>query len=1057
MKIKWLLLVLVSMVLYGCVHSTSETKAENPMNKNLTDWQNPLIFQRNKLAGRASFFSFNEDPGEFVSQPWGADNYQTLNGKWFFKWSPSPLERPEEFYLANYDITQWDKIDVPGNWQLHGFGVPNYINTRVDFTDKPVAGEVPQDNNPVGSYKREFTLPDNWLDQRTILYLGAVKSAYYVWINGSKVGYAQDSKSPAEFDITPYVKSGKNNIAIEVYRWSDGTYLELQDMWRLSGIERDVYLYSVPRVHIRDIFADAQLDPTHQHGILNLSTDFDAYQSYFPAGYKLNISLFDTNDSEVFQESIDIPEGSEETPSLIQLSKSIQNVAAWNAETPNLYTLYLTLVDSQGNKTQHIRTRVGFRTSELKNGNVLINGQAVLFKGVNRHEHDPISGHVISRESMRQDMALLKQFNINAVRTSHYPNDPYWYELADEYGMYIVDEANIESHGLGAANQGGSYDPDLHMVNMPDWQNAYINRVENMYERDKNHPSVVIWSIGNESGDGPNIEVLYDWLKSRSNRPVMSEQAQLRRHTDMYSQMYASIDILEHYAGLNEPRPLILCEYQHAMGNSVGNLADYWQVIEQHQSLQGGFIWDWVDQTFEKTTESGKKFWAYGGDLETPGMYHDGNFSANGVMAADRTPNPHAYEVKRVYQYVDVGIEDADTGRVRVFNKRFFSSLSDLELRWWIEADGKKVLGGRTPDLNINAGGSSVLDLAWELTIEPGKEYFANFDFITKAAKPGVPQGFVIAEAQVALTSIVSEERQPPAGKLKVEESKDVLSVSGQNFKLAFNENSGLLSEYLVTGINLLSAPVRPEFWRAPTDNDFGEKFPEKAKVWQLAGRDLQLSSLKWVQNPDNTVSISTEHAMPGVESRYKTHYLIDAAGGVKVDIWFYAAPHKFQSALPRIGTLFQIPEEFDQVSWFGRGPHENYWDRKASARIGRYKKTVEQLYFPYVRPQENGFRDDVRSVEFTNNSQLGLAFYGLPLIGFSAQFYDVLDYDQFEKQGLHPHELGKKDQIFINIDYKQRGVGGIDSWGTPPLFKYTLPWRDYRYGFYFKPVIPQK
>lgn len=1027
------------------------------MNKKLADWQNPQVFQINKLPARASFYSFNHDPEEFVSKPWAFDNYLLLNGEWSFAWSANPQSRPSNFYEVGFDSSHWNKINVPGNWQLAGYGVPNYLNTRVDFSNNPIAGEVPEDNNPVGSYKREFELPATWQEQQVILCLGAIKSAYYVWINGYKVGYAQDSKSPAEFDVTPYVTAGNNSIAIEVYRWSDGTYLELQDMWRLSGIERDVYLYSVPRVRISDLQTDAQLDASYQHGKLSFSATLKAYQDSSLDGYQLKIRLLDASNTQVFARTSKLQKSADSDDVGIQLDTLIEHVSSWNAETPNLYSLHLVLRDPDGNDTQHIRTRIGFRTSELKDGNVLINGEVVLFKGVNRHEHDPKTGHVISRESMRQDMALLKQFNVNAVRTSHYPNDPYWYELADEYGMYIVDEANIESHGIGAANQGDSYDPDKHMVNMPEWKSAYINRVENMYERDKNHPSVVIWSIGNESGDGPNIEVLYDWLKSRSTLPVMSEQAHLKRHTDMYSQMYASMATLEHYARLNEPRPLILCEYEHAMGNSIGNLADYWRVIEQYRSLQGGFIWDWVDQTFEKQTETGETFWAYGGDFETPDMHHDGNFSANGVMAANRSPNPHAYEVRKVYQYLDLEAVDMTLGKVRIYNKRHFTALSDLRLHWWIEADGYKVLEGHYEDLGTLPGESSILDLAWQLDKDESKEYFVNFDFITQTDKPGLPRGFVVAEHQIALGSFPVRQRQPKSGQLNVEELNKSLSIAGTTFSLSFDLRKGLIDQYNLAGKPLLKEAIRPEFWRAPTDNDFGEEFPENAKVWQLAGRHLQLSNFSWSQESESKVRVNTEHLMPELESRYLTQYLIDAQGGVEVKIWFYAASHKFQSALPRIGTLFQLYTEYDQVSWFGRGPHENYWDRKSSARVGRFQMSVDELYYPYVRPQENGFRDDVRSVQFVNDAQYGLAFSGQPLIGFAAQYYDVLDYDQFTKQGIHPHELSKKDRIFINIDYKQRGVGGTDSWGTPPLYQYTLPWRDYQYEFHINPVFPRK
>jgi beta-galactosidase len=1029
----------------------------------LPDWLNPAVFQINRLPPRASFYSFLRDPKGFVSEPWTAGNYLSLNGSWKFNYVENPEQRPKDFFRTDYDVRAWDDIAVPGNWQLLGYGVPNYVNTRIDFTDKPIAGEVPADFNPVGSYKRHFKLPQDWQDKHVIVYLGAVKSAYYIWINGQQVGYAQDSKSPAEFDITDYVKAGDNEIALQVFRWSDGTFLELQDMWRLSGIERDVYLYATPKVRIRDYHAKTGLSDDFQHGVFDFSAQIVNHHAVKLQAYQLRVSLTDPAKQVVYSELLplaDLAAGAEIT---VTCQHIIEQVYRWNGETPHLYTLNLTLLDAEQIPQQYVVNRVGFRRSELKNGNVLINGQAVLFKGVNRHEHDPITGHVISRESMRQDMALLRQYNINAVRTSHYPNDPYWYELADEYGMYLVDEANIESHGLGAANQPVSYDPTKHMVNMAAWQPAYLHRIENLYERDKNHPSIVIWSIGNESGDGANIEVLYDWLKLRSDMPVMSEQAQTRRHTDMYSQMYASVDILEHYAltesELDYKRPLILCEYEHAMGNSMGNLADYWQLIEHYPILQGGFIWDWVDQTFNKTTADGKTYKAYGGDFETPGMYHDGNFSANGVLAADRTPNPHAFEVKHVYQYMDVQALDLSHGKVTIRNKRFFTTLDDVELLWHVTGNGQVVGSGTLEVLTLGPQQQREVIVPWQFMPQADTEYFANFEWRLKRASDLLPEGYVVASNQLPLSPLPkvlvspsSHSKQP----ISVNDGAELFTIliaTDRGVAVTFNKQSGWLQGLTLNGTEMLVTQMRPEFWRAPTDNDFGEKFAEKAKVWQFAGQTAELRHFSWQQLADQRIKVDTEHYLPDVESRYLSTYLIDDHGQVLVDHWLYAGPHKFQAALPRFGNLLQVPAEFDQVSWFGRGPHENYWDRKQSAFVGRYQMSVDELYFPYVRPQENGYRSDVREVSFTNTQGLGLKISGQPLIGFGAQFYALDDYDQFEKAGLHPHELPRQDHIFINIDYKQRGVGGTDSWGAAPLFRYTLPWRDYHYSFLISPL----
>jgi beta-galactosidase len=1044
-----------ALVLLGCSKEDKlGVNGNQKINKTeLKEWQDPEIFAVNKLPMRASFFAFENDPGQFVSEPWHSPNYLLLNGQWKFAYSSAPKSRPISFYQTDYDVSAWDEISVPANWQLHGYGVPNYINMRVDFTDQPVAGELPDDDNPVGSYKRSFQISEDWQDKPVFLHLGAIKSAYYVWINGNYVGFAQDSKSPSEFDITEFARPGINDIAIEVYRFSDGTFLELQDMWRLSGITRDVYLYTTPNTRIQDFHASTQLDENYQHGQLALNVNIESTQTQ--DDLTLRYELIDKQNQIVTSAESRI--NSEEKLQQISFAATIENVKPWSAESPSLYHLKISLVNTQGETTHVLRQRVGFRTSELKNANVLINGQPVLFKGVNRHEHHPITGQTLSRESMREDMALLKQYNINAVRTAHYPNDPYWYELADEYGMYVVDEANIESHGMGAANQGHYYEPDKHMVNMLNWQASYLNRVENMYERDKNHASVVIWSVGNESGDGPNIEVLYDYLKSRTSFPVMSEQAQLRRHTDMYSQMYASIDTLIHYAELGETRPLILCEYEHAMGNSMGNLADYWQVIEQYPILQGGFIWDWVDQTFLRYTKDGEAFWAYGGDLELPGMYHDGNFSANGMLAADRTPNPHALEVKQVYQYIEASAVDLNKGLIEVKNKRFFTDLSDVELHWQVIADGATVASGKLLDLAVGAQSQQAVTLGYELSRQANKEYFVNIAFTLKQSTPGLPKGHVVARQQLAwanpeqLSAIESKQKTSSVG---VEDTSDMLILSAGDTVFAFSQHSGWIEQVSVGDTTLLMAPIKPAFWRAPTDNDFGENLPEKAKAWQHAGQHTDLHKFVYQKLENGGVSVSTEHYLEKVEGRYLVSYELSPAGALTMDIWFYAAPHKFQSELPRLGSLLQMPREFSQVSWYGRGPHESYWDRKASAFVGQYSASVDELYFGYVRPQENGFRTDVRRALFANEQGTGMQVMGEPLFGFGAQRFDINDYDQFEKAGKHPHELKETDRVFINIDYKQRGVGGTDSWGTPPLPKYRLPWRDYRYQVTLKPVI---
>lgn len=1034
----------------------------NKVSSSLAEWRNPEVFAINKQPMRSSFYPYEHDSSTYTNSPWHSGNYLLLNGQWHFHYCESPNLRPKNFFQIEYDVSAWKTIAVPGNWEMHGYGYANYINTRIDFTDQPIAGELPAEHNPVGSYRRELELPEGWLRKQVFIHLGAVKSAFYLWVNGHFVGYSQDSKSPSEFDVSEYLTSGKNQIALEVYRWCDGTFLELQDMWRLTGIERDVYLYTTPKIRIQDIHIASTLDDSYQHGLFSLEVTLCHHLPAEPSLNGVEYQLFDQSGEPILTAKNSVDFANSDSTKCV-FSERVADVSQWSAESPYLYELKIALTDQHGELLQVIRKKVGFRTSELKNGNVLVNGKPVLFKGVNRHEHDPHHGHIVSRESMRRDIELFKQYNINSVRTSHYPNDPYWYDLTDEYGIYVVDEANIESHGVGAANQPVCYEPEKHMVNMPQWRDAYIHRVENMYERDKNHPSIVIWSIGNESGDGVNIEVLYDWLKARTNMPVMSEQAQLRRHTDMYSQMYASIDTLTNYAELGETRPLILCEYEHAMGNSMGNLADYWELIESKPILQGGFIWDWVDQTFSATSDEGVPYWAYGGDLEAPDMYHDGNFSANGVMAADRTPNPHAHEVKMVYQNISAKLVDIAGGVISITNKRFFTDLSDVALHWRLLQNGAEVESGCIQTLIAGPQLSQELTLPINWQPDANSEYFLNLDFRLKASTLGIAKDYAIASCQLEIdnkkavssqTSTHQDAEAQYSSCLEINHQASKVTLKNTAVQIEFNKVSGLLTAYQIEGENLLVSPVRPEFWRAPTDNDFGENFPEKAKLWQHAGENSQLTKFEMASLDNGVTSIKTQHYLIDVESRYLVEYLIDGEGKIEIDIWFYAAPHKILNQLPRIGSLIQIPAEFDKVSWYGRGPHENYCDRNASAFVGNYESTVEQLYFPYVRPQENGYRCDVRSVSLVNRAGVGLEFVGDPLIGFAAQFYAMQEYDQFEKRGLHPHDLKQQDRIFINIDFKQRGIAGTDSWGSTPLAKYQLLWRDYHYRLAIKPVF---
>ncbi len=1024
--------------------------------ESLEAWQNPEVFRINKQAARSFFYSYPDESNLFAENPWRSANHQLLNGQWKFKWVEAPLKKPAGFFQMNYDDSAWEELAVPANWEINGYGIPFYHSHHC-FKPGAVPPELPLSYNPVGSYRKIVAVPENWDGKQVFIHFGAVKSAFYLWVNGEKVGYSQDSKTAAEFDVTPYLKPGENLFAIEVYRYSDGSYFECQDMWRLSGIERDVYLYATPKVHVSDFHARTTLDSSYKDGVLDFEATIDNQSAATAKNYRLEVLVLDKAGKPVISKALAIPHVAKGESKTVSFKESTKAPLLWSAEAPNLYRLTLSLSDEHNHSVEHIGNKIGFRSTEYKDGNFLVNGKAVLFKGVNRHEHDAKTGHVVSRESMREDARLMKEFNINAVRLAHYPNDPYWYHLADEYGFYLIDEANIESHGIGAANQG-PYNPDIHLVNKSEWQAAYIDRIQNMYERSKNNASVVIRSPGNESGDGANIEASYDWLKAQEPAPVISEQAQLRRHTDAYGQMYASIEQVSRYAesALDE-RPALLIEYEHAMGNSLGNFKEYWDTFEKYEALQGGFVWDWVDQTFEKKTENGLSYWAYGGDLEPPGTLHSDSFCANGLVFADRTPYPYLWEVKKVQQNISFQALDLAQGIISIRNKNYFIDLSRYELVWTLIGDGAELAKGSVKTLSAAPLSSEELILKYGRDFEAGIEYFLNVEVKLKRAEGLLQAGHIVAWEQLAFPLIEVQAAVSSKTRLSMHDKKGKAVFSGANFSMSLNKSTGFIDSLIYNKTEMLKSPPRPNFWRSPVDNDLEVKdFKMSLSVWKDVGKSAKLKSLQVKRRSKFESTVELEHYLPSVMARYFTTYHIYGDGGVKVDVWFYAAPHKKQAGLPRIGTLFEIPKEFNNVTWYGRGPHENYWDRKDSAHVGLFTSTVKDLYVPYVRPQENGYRTDVRHVAFYNEEKKGVIFQGAPLIGFGAQFYAAEDYDRSKQdvveRNMHPHDLQEKDRLFVNIDFKQRGVGGTDSWGAPPLYKYTLPWLDYHYSYKIMP-----
>ena len=1005
------------------------------------DWEDPQIVGINKETPHVRCIPFQDQKAalsdDLESSPWQA----SLNGAWKFHYVSRPDLRPQDFYREDYDISGWSTINVPGHWELQGWGIPIYVNIPYEFKKNPPF--IQADYNPVGSYRREFTLPESWAGRRVFVVFEGVMSAFYLWVNGQKVGYSQDSMTPAEFDLTPYVHPGVNSLAVEVYRWSDGSYLECQDMWRFGGIHRDVYLYSTPELHLRDWEVRTDLDEKYRDAVLSVGLELKNQASKNLSG-TAELTLLDDKGKAVcrMRGAGKVPAGQ---PLRLNLSARVSNPAKWTAETPNLYSLLIELKDSGGALTETFCTHVGFREVEIRNARLLVNGRAILVKGVNRHEHDPDRSRAISRDWMLEDIRLMKQNNINTVRTSHYPDNQFWYDLCDQYGLYVIDEANIESHGMG-------YEPDSTLGNNPLWIKAHLDRTQRMLERDKNHPSVIIWSLGNEAGNGVCFDSTYNWTKHRDpSRPVHYERAEQGRNTDIVSLMYSPIEDLLEYASHPQTRPFILCEYAHAMGNSVGNLQDYWDAIESHPVLQGGCIWDWVDQGLRRFDEKGRQFWAYGGDF---GDYpNDDNFCCNGIVFPDRKPHPSLFEVKKVYQNVKVRPLDLEKGLVEIVNAHSFVPLDFVTARWELLEDGRVVQSGEMPKLKLAAGEKGRYSIPFKRPAGTGThEYWLNLRFTRREAAPLVPAGHEVAVEQFRLPFGGAENVPypgdgPAGGALVTREDGDSLIVAGQDFRVIFDRNSGLMCTWKSGDRNLfLSGPV-PDFWRAPTDNDDGNEMVKRLGVWRKAGDIRQLRLIKVENGSDGRVVVRAQLYLPAVQADYFLEYGIEPSGQIEVHARF--KPSREQPELPRFGMRIVLPGGFENVEWYGRGPQENYQDRRTAALVGVYSGTVDGQFTPYVRPQENGYKTDVRWLKLNDGKGGGLLVEGLPVFCFGVSHYAARDLER----AAHPKELIRQDEIYLNVDLKQMGVGGDNSWGALPHPQYRLPCLEYEYSFRLRPA----
>lgn len=1219
---------------------------------NSPDWENPAVLGIGKEPPQTTMMAYADIASAIRGDPEASPYFRSLNGNWKFMWSPDPARRPQGFHRPTFDDEAWDEIPVPSNWQMHGYGIPLYTNVTYPFRRDPpsVTSEPPSSftsyrwRNQVGSYRRTFEVPAAWRERQIFLQFNGVDSAFYLWVNGTKVGYSQGSRTPAIFDITENLRPGVNLVAAEVYQYSDGSYLEDQDFWRLSGIFRDVYLWSTGKLRIRDFFARATLDDEYRHGRLAVEVEVRSYEKE-TARCRVRGLLYDERQREVAAfdvGALPIPAGG--TQKLSTAVIVVEDPAQWTAETPRLYTLVLTLTDADGRLVEAVSHALGFRTVEIKDGRLRINGQAIYIKGVNRHEHDPETGHTVTVDSMLEDIRLMKQFNVNTVRTSHYPDDPRWYDLCDRYGLYVIDEANIESHGA------------RHLAGEPAWREAHLDRTKRMVERDKNHPSVIVWSLGNEAGNGSNFTASSGWIRRRDpSRPVHYEQAGTGPNTDIVCWMYPSIQRIVRYARSDPPKPLILCEYAHAMGNSVGNLQDYWDAMERYHALQGGSIWDWVDQALWKDVpdrgrprvqdraggrfgvvvtgsidaagltgalvldedealdltgpltleaefkgrrssteyspliskgdhqyllrldsggvafvlhsgkwlsartrsyaEAGvipgwnrltgvydgahsilyvngrevdrkpltgeldasvfrvnigrnsevpqrvtslpirrariyaralspdevrapenrgrdrlvldmdltkihdhldavnprglKRFLAYGGDFgDVP---HDGNFCCNGLVQADRRPNPHLWEVKKVYQNIKVTPVDPAKGLVRVRNKYFFTNLDRFECTWILRENGRELDSGSLGRVDVPPGKQKDLRITFRKPL-PAGEVLLTVSFALPEDTPWAPAGHIVAWDQVTVRAGNAEPTSSASpGSLTLETGDGVFSLTGQSFSAVISRRNGALQSLDCGTGELLTQPLVPNFWKVPNDNQYRNNYLGRLGPWRTAGADRALVSIEAERLDDRRVRVTAAFKLPVKRADYRLTYDVAGSGTIEVSATYTPPAGAAMPLLPRFGMTCAVPARLSRVRWYGRGPHETYVDRKTGAEIAIYDKRADELTFAYVRPQDTGNRTDTRWFEFLDGGGRGFRIHALeePL-NFSALPYTLADLEEAQ----HDYELPRRSYTTVFVDSKVHGVGGDNSWGARTHPEYTTPGdRPHTLRFEIEPV----
>lgn len=1007
------------------------------------EWQDANVNAINRAPMHTHYFAFETEEAAMKGCRLASDNYLTLNGTWKFNWVKDADQRPTDFYRMDFNDRGWDDMQVPGIWEINGYGDPIYVNVgfpwRSQYKNNPPY--VPTVNNHVGTYRKEIEIPADWKGRKIFAHFGSVTSNMYLYVNGKFVGYSEDSKLEAEFDLTKYLRPGKNLIAFQVFRWCDGTYLEDQDFFRYSGVGRDCYLYARHTDYIQDIRLTPDLDAQYKDGTLQIAIQMEGKGT-------AAMKLLDKAGKEVATAQI---KGSGTT------TMSVGNPLKWSAETPNLYTLVVNL-EKNGQVIESLIQKVGFRKIELKNGQVLVNGQPVLFKGANRHEMDPDGGYVVSKERMIQDIKRMKELNINAVRTCHYPDNNLWYDLCDEYGLYMVAEANVESHGMGYGEKT--------LAKNPLYAKAHLERNQRNVQRSYNHPSIIFWSLGNEAGFGPNFEACYKWIKAEDkSRPVQYEQAGTNEFTDIYCPMYENYEDCEEYAKGDIDKPLIQCEYAHAMGNSQGGFKEYWDLVRKYPKFQGGFIWDFVDQAVRWHTKDGREFYGYGGDFN-PYDASDNNFNNNGLISPDRVPNPHAYEVAYFYQNIWVNPVDMQKGEISIYNENFFRDLSGYYAEWKLMVEGEAVQSGLLTDLKVAPQQTVNQKIPYSLEgICPGKEVLLNIEFKLKNGEMLLPAGHTVAKQQLAIRDykapenlltepvIAHDETLQPV----VEDNDQFyLIVKGENFHIDFERRNGLLSLYEVNGMSILEegAQLRPNFWRAPTDNDMGAGLQQKYVVWK--NPKLELKSLEHTTE-NNLVVVKALYDMPEVSAKLALTYRINKEGAIEVTQSMTADKNAKVSNMFRFGMRAELNKDMSYIRYYGRGPVENYADRNHSAFIGQYKQTVDEQFYSYIRPQETGTKTDIRWWNQTNRGGNGVQFVGAEPFSASALHYTLESLDDgWEKDQRHSELVPQTDYVNMCIDKVQSGLGCVNSWGTLPLEQYQLPYQDYTFTFVIKPIQHQ-